>query len=93
MNLLMRSLPFVCLFCIGCGGSPPVATESEAQGASRVFALAQDLENSQKTKKAMDAYRQVVRYFPNTPEARKAAQRISKAQRDAMQKASARNGR
>jgi outer membrane protein assembly factor BamD (BamD/ComL family) len=90
MRRLIKWLPIACVVCLGCGGGSTTAPETEAQGASRVFALAQDLEKNQKTKQAMDAYHQVVRYFPNTPEARKAAQRISKAQGDAIQKVSAR---
>jgi TolA-binding protein len=86
----MRLLPIVCLLLIGCGGPAPVAPESKEQGAARVYALAQDLETSQKTKQAMAAYHQVLLHFPNTPEARKAAVRISDAQRAAIQKAAAR---
>jgi hypothetical protein len=87
----MRFLPVVSLFLIGCGGPTPVAPEAEGQGAARVFALAQDLEGGRKTKQAIAAYRQVVDHFPNTPEARKAAERISEAQRAAIRQAAARN--
>jgi hypothetical protein len=86
----MRWFPIVFLSFIGCGGPAPVAPKAEGQGAPRVFALASELEGGQKTKQAMAAYRQVVLHFPNTPEARQAAQRISDAQRAAIRKVSAR---
>jgi cytochrome c-type biogenesis protein CcmH/NrfG len=50
--------------------------------------VAQQLEKEQKTKQAIAAYQQVVRLFPNTPEATNALQRIFQAQRDAVQRAS-----
>jgi hypothetical protein len=89
----MRWFPMAGLFLIGCGGPAPVAPETAAQGATRVFALAQELETGQKTKQAMAAYRQVVLHFPDSPEARRAAQRISEAQRAAIRKAGARQAR
>jgi hypothetical protein len=83
----------VVLFFIGCGGPAPVAPETDSQGAARVFALAQDLEKGQKTKQAMAAYNQIIRHFPDTPEAKKAVQRISEAQRGAIQTVRARKSR
>jgi hypothetical protein len=89
----MRSLAVVCLFFIGCGGPAPVATQTDGQGASRVLAVAQDLEKAQKTKQAMAAYRQVIVHFPNTPEARKAAERIDEAQRAAILRSATRKSK
>jgi hypothetical protein len=89
----MRSLSMVVLLLVGCGGPAPVAPQAEGQGAARVFALAQDLDGARKTKQAMAAYRQVVLHFPDTPEARKAAQRITEAQRAAIRKVGARKSK
>jgi hypothetical protein len=89
----MRSLPIVCLLFIGCGRPDPVAPETDAQGATRVFALARNLETVQKTKQAMDAYQEIIFHFPNTPEARLASQRISQAQRAAIRKVATRRSR
>ncbi len=43
--------------CLGCGGRPPAEPETEAQGAARVFAAAQNLENDRKKKQPLAAYR------------------------------------
>jgi hypothetical protein len=83
-------LPLGLIACLGCGGSPPALPETEAQGAARVFAVAKDLEETQKTKQAIAAYHQIMRYYPNTLEARKSADRITKLQRDATRQATAR---
>jgi outer membrane protein assembly factor BamD (BamD/ComL family) len=81
------ALPVVFSLCVGCGKpAPPLTPEAKVKEAARVFAVAQDLENGKKTKQAMDAYRQVVQHFPGTPEASKAAKRISEVQRAAIQK-------
>jgi hypothetical protein len=93
MRRLIRWLPIVCLIGIGCGRSTPVEPESETQGASRVFAVARELDQNRKMKQAIAAYQQVVRNYPNTPEARKAADRINQAQREASQKVAGRNRR
>ena len=89
----MRWVPIVCPIGIGCGGPTPVAPESETQGASRVFAVAQELDRNQKMKQAIAAYQQIVRIYPNTTEAKKAADRILQAQREASQKVAGRNRR
>jgi outer membrane protein assembly factor BamD (BamD/ComL family) len=90
MRRLLGWLMIGLVAVVGCGGPRPAAPETEAQGASRVFALAQDLENSKEAKRAMEAYQQIVRHFPETPEARKATERIFTAQKKAMQNASTR---
>jgi hypothetical protein len=88
------ALPFVLSLGIGCGRSaPPLTQEGQAKEASRVFALAQDLENGKKTKQAMNAYRQVVQHFPGTPEASKAAKRIAEVQKAALTKGPRRTGK
>ena len=85
----MRALPIVLLFLIGCGGPSPVAPKPEAQDAARVLAVAQDLERGRKTKQAIAAYQQVVLHFPDTPEAKKAQEQITEAQRAATRKVAA----
>ena len=90
MSRRIRFLPIVLLLACGCGRSNPVAPEVKPEDAGRVLALALDLEAAQKTKQAMAAYRQVVQYFPGTPEAKKAAERITQVQRAATQKRPAR---
>jgi TolA-binding protein len=69
----------------GCGKTataPPV--ETDAEKASRVFAMAEDFEKARKIKQAVAAYEQVVRYFPDSPESKTAVQRLHKIQRDAI---------
>ena len=73
--------------CLGCGGTPPAPPETEAQGAARVLAVARGLEEGRETRRAMAAYQQVIRSFPNTPEAGQAAERIARAQKDAVRQA------
>ena len=73
----------------GCGRprtrSPPEVGSPE--DAPRVFALALDLEAGRKTKQAVAAYRQVVQYFPGTPEAKPGRRaRISEVERAAVRK-------
>lgn len=74
-SLIAASTTTLCLFAAGCGASDRAARESAGQSAARVFGLAQGLEKAQKTRKAIAAYEQVVRHFPGTPEAAKAAER------------------
>jgi hypothetical protein len=57
--------------------------ESPAQAATRVFAVAEGLEKEHKSKQAFSAYHQVARHFPDTPEGKKAVERIHRAQRQA----------
>ena len=59
------------LLC-GCGGSAETPRE--------------DPKAAQEPRKAMDAYRQVVSHFPGTPEAKLAAERIARAQRESLGK-------
>lgn len=72
----------------GCGGniSSHNAAETPAEEATRVFAIAEKLERENKSKEAFNAYRQVTDHFPGTPEAKKASERINKAQRSAGRK-------
>lgn len=75
----------------GCGESAPATTasvqaRSPAQEAARVFGLADGLEKEGKSKEAFAAYRQVADKFPETPDGKKAAARIKKAQAEALRK-------
>ncbi len=90
MNRLFPWLALVCLLGIGCNRPAPAEPETVDQAASRVFAVAEKLEKSQKTKQAISAYQQVMSHFPQTPEGKLAAERISQAQREALRKASVR---
>jgi TolA-binding protein len=92
----MRQIAVVALtiswLSAGCGGwgsgsqAPAVVVGSPEQDAARVFALALSLEKEGETKKAFAAYHQIVRNFPETPAGKKAAERIRKAQGEAMRK-------
>ena len=73
------------LLC-GCGGSAETPREDPKAVAKRVFSLAKEFERAQEPRKAMDAYRQVVSHFPGTPEAKLAAERIARAQRESLGK-------
>ncbi len=73
----------------GCGGrdSEPVRPgETSQAAAARIFARAQSLERENKSKQAFAAYRQSVSHFPETPEAKQAAERIRREQKAAPRK-------
>jgi hypothetical protein len=76
----------LCVY-IGCTRSGPAPPEPPAQAAARVFDVAQNLEKERKTKEAFAAYHQIARAYPTTPHGRKAAERISQAQKAALRKA------
>ena len=97
---MLRTLVFLCwglsLAALGCGRSEQAslaAQEAPEQAAVRVYSLAQKLEKEHKTKEAFDAYHQIARRFPQTPEGKKAAQRISQAQKEAVRNSAVRRKR
>jgi TolA-binding protein len=70
----------------GCHRPDPTPAESPDRVAARTFELAQNLEKEHKTKEAFAAYRQISQQFPSSPYAKKAADRIGQAQKDALRK-------
>ena len=91
----LRAVALACLGAIvlGCGGSKPVTeapAESPAQAAARVFAAAEELERQDKTRQAFAAYHQILQKYPDTPEGKKAAERIRRARQQSKTKLKAR---
>ncbi len=82
-ELLALAVP---LAAAGCGGSP---TSTDSQGATASLAptpevkaamelgSAKTLEKSRKIKQALDAYRRIVQEYPDSPQAKIAAERIN----------------
>ena len=65
---------------LACGcGALPARPGPAAQTATRVLSVAKKLEAEKKSKQAFDAYRQLAERFPNTPEGKKAAERLRQA--------------
>jgi hypothetical protein len=67
----------------GCGKSSQKTAEASP---ATVLGLAQDLEKDHKIKNAIAAYHQIMRYYPGTPEAASAAERIKQLQSAALRK-------
>jgi TolA-binding protein len=55
--------------------------ESQEAEAERVFEIAKNLEKSGKAQEASEAYRQILRDYPETVQGKKAAERIKRVQR------------
>jgi TolA-binding protein len=71
---------------IGCNHPAPPPAESPEQAAARIFGLAQDLEKQHKTKEAYAAYRQLGQHYPSTAGGKRAAERLSQVQKEALRK-------
>jgi hypothetical protein len=74
----------------GCGKAGQASLETPGASPARVLGLARDLEKGRKIKDAIAAYHQIVRHYPGTPEAAKAAGQIKQIQSAALRKAWAR---
>jgi hypothetical protein len=85
-SLLQKSLILAALLTdAGCGGTP---SASETQGgqaslaptpeakAAMELGSAQTLEKSRKTKQALDGYRRIIEKYPDSPQAKIAAERV-----------------
>jgi TolA-binding protein len=70
----------------GCGQAGPPSPKADGASPASVLAVAQDLEKGQKIKNAIAAYHQIVRYYPGTPEAARAAERIHQLQSAALRR-------
>jgi predicted TPR repeat methyltransferase len=88
----MRLITIGCVLglSIGCGGSTAPPPESPAQSASRIFSVGQELEKANQKKRAINAYQQLVRLFPESAEAKAASLRISEIQRESIRNAASR---
>ncbi len=81
-HLLALAVPFA---AAGCGGpsqssdavvaTPSLAPTPELKAAMELGS-AQTLEKSRKTKQALEAYRRIVREYPDSPQAKIAAERV-----------------
>ncbi len=88
----MRSMATLILATALSTGCAPTGSPAAAP-AARVLILAQDLENTHQTKNAIAAYHQIIRYYPGTPEASRAADRIRQMQTAALKKSWARRAK
>jgi len=79
-----NAISVILIAAIGCNHPDPAPAESPEQAAARIFDLAQDLEKQHKTKEAYAAYRQISQHYPSTPHGKRAAERISQVQKDAL---------
>jgi hypothetical protein len=77
----------------GCGRPAATAPAPPPGGAARVLEIAQGLEKARGIKKAVAAYEQIVRHYPGTPEAVKAAARVSQIQAEMLKRSQARQRR
>ncbi len=79
------SVLVILLSAFGCGGSsstpsaeaaPPSLASTPAQKAAMELGSAQSLEKSRKNKQALEAYRRIVKEYPERPQAKIAGDKI-----------------